>query len=89
MQQLTPLNEADNIIRNAVGKSINQFASKTELRDVSAKTTFMISPETYRKLIIVSKITGKSQQELYHNALDRYLQEDYLKDIDLTMFKEI
>ena len=88
MQNLAIANE-DQMIRNTLENCIDRISSKSTLRDKDVKSTFMVRPETHRKLTTICSISNLSQQEIYTRALEQYLKGQYLKDINIEHFKTI
>ncbi|EPG40628.1 MULTISPECIES: hypothetical protein [Acinetobacter] len=80
----------DVIIQNTVAAAIEIIAQNTPLREKSAKSTFIVSPKHHRHLDTVCKVTGKTKQDYYSLALDKFLeQKGYLEDIPLEQVKAL
>lgn len=86
---MNPSNE-NAIIRATVAASIEIIASNTTLRVKAAKSTFNVSPEDYRLLDVICRLTGKTKQKYFASALQKSLKEKtYLNDIPIEKIKEL
>lgn len=76
-------NEA--IIRSAIADSLEIMAENAPRRSKCIKSTFNVSPEDYHLLELICRLTGKTKQEIYTDALRQLLrQRNYLDDIPIN-----
>lgn len=76
---------SDVIIRNAIADSLEIMAQNAPMRSKYAKSTFNVSPENYNLLELICRLTGKTKQDIYTDALNLLLeQRNYLDDIPVN-----
>lgn len=73
-------------ILNIIAMCVNKICAMGPFREEDAKSTFFVEPKLHRKLEVVSELLGLTKQEIYSKALRNYLNDGYLKDIDIESF---